>query len=121
MKLWKQILLGVGIGILLSAFMFIMMFSARPKLDANGQVIQPPPQYPYVNQIKMSLTLKPDERFVSIQYTGHGSNFFWLTTEIIDVSPNPSGRKTLRVYQGLMEGPGVMINQPALFFTIKEQ
>ena len=122
MKLWKQGLLGAATAIALSVIMLVVLhFSSKLKLDANGHVIQPPPpQYPYVDQIKMTLVLKPDERFVSIQPIGTMGSNYCLLTEVTE-PPTPGGKRVFRMYSCQIEGTGAMISQPYHFFTIQEQ
>ena len=63
----------------------------------------------------MVLTLRPGERFVSIQSLQGG--YFTLVVEPgLTVVP-----RTFQVYTGQMGDGGVMISQPAAYYTIKEQ
>lgn len=81
--------------------------------EYKHQETAPLSTYPYVDQVGLSTTLKPDESFVSIQ---HQAGRFTLVTAV-----SAPGPKTFRVYTGLVGDRGTLIEQPRVWYTIKEQ
>lgn len=71
-------------------------------------------KYPYVDQVNMSLTLPPDEIFVSISSRSMYPGYFTLVTKKL-------GSTDYKVYYVTIADSGVEIEQPGLFFTIKEK
>lgn len=108
----NEILSVVGISIIMVAGIVAMR---GPESKGKREAVVQAPQYPNVDQINMVLTLRPGERFVSIQSLQGG--YFTLVVEPgLTVAP-----RTFQVYTGQMGDGGVMLSQPAAYYTIKEQ
>ena len=116
----KESIFILGLGLVLSLIMIGGIFiEGLPKRDQQGKIVPTPPvAYPHVDQMRMVLTLKSDETFVSTTSVGNGGGYFQLVTQVAEPSIH---LKEFRVYHGQMGEKGVMIQQPYLWYTIKEQ
>ena len=114
----KQLIIGLSLGLLFSITLWVLVFySAKPKLDQHGRVVAPPPPtYPFMDQVKMDLVLKPDEKLFSVQHINPG--YVYIVTLVMGP---PMPNREFRVYTGIIGDRGVMINQPTLWYTIHEQ
>lgn len=115
----KQTLAAVGICVIVFGAMYGFIFiPAKMSKNHEREFMATPTQYPYVDQTKMELILPVGETFVSVIPTPGGRGYFQLTTE---VNLGDARKKVFKVYTGCMGGSGVMINQPSLWYTVKEQ
>ena len=112
----KQGLAALGICAVVFGAMYAFIFFPI-KMEHERELVAPPKQYPYVDQIKMELILPVGENLVSSIPTPGGGGYFQLTTE----APVVNGKRVFKVYTGCMGDRGVMINQPSLWYTVKEQ
>lgn len=105
--------------IVFGAMYVFIFFPTKMDKQHERELVAPPKQYPYVDQIKMELILPAGENFVSTIPTPGGGGYFQLTTQVD--RRGELGAKTFKVYTGCMGDRGVMINQPSLWYTVKEQ